>query len=1832
MKKYILIIIALIAVLQLKAQYSVKVGTENSGSVEWQPCNNQYEYGWSATVYKQSDINSYGTISDIFYKSSLLGAFGPGANTFMFNQRIFMKLVTDDAMTSNAFPDTTAMTLVYAGMVEFLNYELAPIHLDTPFDIDLNHNLMILYINKSANKELDSDHFLLYPTEHDQTTNNTVYNTDDGSFPGGAGIYTSHMPVVYLKYAPGLDIGISAVNETDTFTLPQQADLTCKFRNYMADTITSADIEWELSGTPQTTFNWAGTIYCGQESETIVLQNNFAFAPGQYSVKANTTNPNSGTDELNTNDTINTTIRVADNKILAYNNYSDNKIPFLSNNGYGWSASIYNKDYINFSGKIQSIAYYLNSEDGNLLGHQKIYMKLTNDDLNPSTNYPDTAQFIKVFDGDIDYTSIGWITINLDTVFDYDKSQNLMILYENHSGTPTPIAINFKTGWVHTDAIYNYDLNAFPTGAGSVAGSSRVPALQLFFSIPKDAGVTKLAGSDTPVNSGDNDFIIDFKNFGLDILQDVDLKYKIDEETENLYHWNGTVNPQNEITNLNIGTFNLTYGDHLVKIWTENPNYLPDYVNRNDTLKVSLRACSPLSGTYVIGNAPSDFLTIKAAIDSLNNCGVNNAVIFNIKSGTYNNQYLLNEVAGVSETNTITFQSQTGDSTDVILTTDSTDYLFNLNGADYLRFKHLAFSSDSAVNFVLLDSNACNNTFSGNIFTSNNLSSTFIYSGAYNDSNLVFQNNRFINGGNGIYLHGNTETEQSVNISNNIFTNQYYNSIGLEYCNNPIVSNNEIVSHTTGIYLKESTNININANDIRLNNANNGIFLDHCQGDETNRNYITNNFISGNISSAWNHSGIGLFYSSSFTNVYYNSINITGTEQAVYLYITDNINLVNNIIINKNNNPIKVQSPTSLNSDYNCFYSENSSFNLSTCQSATGIDTHSIYESPYFVSNSDLHTNSLFIDNAGTSLPEITDDIDGEPRDATNPDIGADEFTSTCTGPISGTYTIGSSGDYTTFNEAVSALFECGVNGSVIFNIEAGTYNEQILINKDISGYTENDTITFQSETADSTSVILTYKADTLNNYTLKLNGADRFVFKQITIQAEDTICGRVIEIGNGACNNSIQNCIISGDISDEDNNYQALVYFPADNTSRDTSNIIQGNRFVNGSYGIYLDGGNNDKETFNTISGNYFTNQSAYGVYAHYQKNLLIEKNTIENNYQLDINYSGIGIVFDMDSTIITKNIININRDYNSYGLHIEGYNNLVLNNFITLKSNDYHSTGIYGLGTNSKCYNNSVNIYGSSSPVALDVTYSTSNAEIKNNNFANHADGYALKCMFGWSQILSADFNNLYSNGEYIANWLNAGIVDLADWQTASGFGSNSVSSNPNFVSNTDLHTSNVLLNNAATPLPEVTDDIDGEPRDATTPDIGADEFTSLTFSLGDDATACVDAEYKIDAGEGFDTYSWSTGTSSSYVLVDSTDIGYGSEEYFVTVTLGAEQYNDTIIVTFSSPIAAPVNYFCYDENTDSVLITAGDGLYYNWSTGETTQSIWTTSDVSVTVTDANGCQDSDYINSQWNSCIANFTMPDDTTICNNDSIVIDANSYCEANYANYSYYWNTGDTTETITVYPDDISSEYNEYSVEIIYSYSGRICTTYDTVNVYKNVCPANLDMPNDTTIALNKSIVLDANSADCSSNYSDYIYQWSTGETAETITVNGADLGLGGPFEISVTVINNLTNSRCQTSDAVNINITNADAIKTIDKNNIKIFPNPSKGIVKIKFNKIINNGTIELVNITGQIIYSEEFENLSGVKELDFSDFNNGVYFVKLYFDNEIIKKKIVLY
>ena len=125
----------------------------------------------------------------------------------------------------------------------------------------------------------------------------------------------------------------------------------------------------------------------------------------------------------------------------------------------------------------------------------------------------------------------------------------------------------------------------------------------------------------------------------------------------------------------------------------------------------------------------------------------------------------------------------------------------------------------------------------------------------------------------------------------------------------------------------------------------------------------------------------------------------------------------------------------------------------------------------------------------------------------------------------------------------------------------------------------------------------------------------------------------------------------------------------------------------------------------------------------------------------------------------------------------------------------------------------------------------------DIKNNIIANTQTGgaaagsrYAIYSANSGNGIFSAiDYNDYYSNGTNLG-FIGGARATLTDIQNGFGSNLNSINVLPNFISSTDLHltTANCSIDNRGTPV-SITTDIDAATRDVTTPDIGADEFTS-------------------------------------------------------------------------------------------------------------------------------------------------------------------------------------------------------------------------------------------------------------------------------------------------------------------------------------------------------------------------------------------------------------------
>ena len=166
-------------------------------------------------------------------------------------------------------------------------------------------------------------------------------------------------------------------------------------------------------------------------------------------------------------------------------------------------------------------------------------------------------------------------------------------------------------------------------------------------------------------------------------------------------------------------------------------------------------------------------------------------------------------------------------------------------------------------------------------------------------------------------------------------------------------------------------------------------------------------------------------------------------------------------------------------------------------------------------------------------------------------------------------------------------------------------------------------------------------------------------------------------------------------------------------------------------------------------------------------------------------------------------------------------------------------------------RIYNNSINLFGqhtgisaAGSAPALYLSASASNVDVRNNALSSSYDNttsttdkaYAIVAQFtatGFTDVNSNDYF-VSGTGTPVLGNLGGGAANdkatLAAWKTATGKDAASISANPQFVSSTDLHidTSGAAtpIENVGQPLAAVTNDIDGDLRNATTPDIGADE----------------------------------------------------------------------------------------------------------------------------------------------------------------------------------------------------------------------------------------------------------------------------------------------------------------------------------------------------------------------------------------------------------------------
>ena len=398
-------------------------------------------------------------------------------------------------------------------------------------------------------------------------------------------------------------------------------------------------------------------------------------------------------------------------------------------------------------------------------------------------------------------------------------------------------------------------------------------------------------------------------------------------------------------------------------------------------------------------------------------------------------------------------------------------------------------------------------------------------------------------------------------------------------------------------------------------------------------------------------------------------------------------------------------------------------------------------------------------------------------------------------GQMSGSYTIGPAGDYANFNAAVAALVAQGVSAPVVFEVAAGTYQEQVSIPA-IAGASASNTITFQSAGGDSTAVVLQYSAGAAQNYVLALDSTGYVIFQSMTIKTLDATYANVVTITGTTSHVSLLNNQLLGLDS------TLAVVLSWDATNNDL--VIRNNLIRGGQVGIELVGEETAYETGTIISGNMLQDQSKAGIIVKYQQAEQITGNRITHDQGIEQTWVGINPTHCSgtmaEPALIANNMVSFNSTQKSAGIHLYSSN---------YQHIYYNSILVYGDAPDSRAFNQEA---GGGSNV------------LKNNILSNTARGlvfYATDL-----SACSSDYNDLLTTGVYFA-YSNGFINTMTDWQSATNKDSHSISADPLFVDSTDLHSRQLLLAGYGTAVAEVTTDIDNEPRPAATPTIGADEL---------------------------------------------------------------------------------------------------------------------------------------------------------------------------------------------------------------------------------------------------------------------------------------------------------------------------------------------------------------------------------------------------------------------
>ena len=803
---------------------------------------------------------------------------------------------------------------------------------------------------------------------------------------------------------------------------------------------------------------------------------------------------------------------------------------------------------------------------------------------------------------------------------------------------------------------------------------------------------------------------------------------------------------------------------------------------------------------------------------------------------------------------------------------------------------------------------------------------------------------------------------------------------------------------------------------------------------------------------------------------------------------------------------------------------------------------------------------------------------------------------------MSGTYTI--PGDFASVSAARDALAATGVCDDVVISMATGTYNEQVEF-PEITGVSEDATVTFQSASANYNTVDITYSG----GGTVILNGTDWITFKNIKI--ENTSANPVQLVGNSD-NVTFDHCWLKGTTGTSTNG-QSLIYMQG--MSNDFT--VMDCKLEKGASWFYSNSGSTSSyKTDLTFENNYMKDQSYYGAYLYYFDGVEFNGNTIRNDsaFQYGYGYYAMGYWYYVNNFNVTKNNVGANTGngwyYAVYFYNCVGSSNprsQIANNCITTgnetSSAAYYALYMYNSGL-VDIYNNSFNRYGNNSSYGVYI-YQGGAMNFVNNSVTSMGGGYAAYINGGFA-INTSDHNNYYTASGALLYFGSSQYNTLEDLQAATGQDMHSVTTNPSWEDLATCVTCNDTMGNGGMVLSTIVDDINDNARSLSTPDIGAVEYvTPATFSLGADDTICGNTHI-VEAGPA-QSITWNvnnqTSTQPSVTLTATNEPVTFNISVNITTEYCGTGSDAAVIRLVPDASLDSTEHICADATTD--LEPGGSAAAdFTWSTGATTPTLNVGEAGTYTVTKLeDGCE---------SEATIVVTQSDAVEIVDQDACSDALPLSIDATINNgTSYAWSGGSSINSAV----NTFNDAGNYTVTATDSYG---CSSTDGFQLTV------LEAPEAAIVETHSgnAYFLDATSSLYISANTTYLWDFGyNGLTATTATAT-VNYPWSDPNNLTSYTVTLTIDNGCDVDVKTKEITPDPLGIGSIDAASFGLYPNPASDNVNIILGSAAAaKGSVSVLDVTGRVIITQTIAAGQTTGELNVAELAAGSYLVKVSVD-----------